>query len=475
MQSFSKAALGLAIVFTIAACDSPDDPIPGALNPLEPRASVRFFHAVPDAPDVNITVGGTVAAVELEFGEATSFSNLAVGTNAVTVDANVPGGTATVIGPADIAFDITNDYTIVAAGEVDAAGTPIAPIIVANPESAVGAGNVRVEVVHAAPNAPAVDIFVTAPGANLIGEMPIAGGATPFGANSGQIEVLAGDYQIRVTAPGSTMPLFDSGTIALAAGSDLMVVAMDNTGPGSAPITLAVSGGITSFQILDVDTPAEVRVVHAVPDLNGVDVYVNDAMAMGMPAIPGLDFPGVVPAPVPADSDTFIEFAPGDLNVLVTVAGQPGIIGIPATDIPLEAGQQYTIFASNTLGAGIEAYITEDDTRAIATEARTRIIHLAPSAGLVDIYVTAPMADITNLDPTFEDIDFGDETGYVRLPGDDYDVTVTLADTKTAAIGPATISLEAGGVYTAVARDPDGFAPITTNPNGFGLILLDDF
>jgi hypothetical protein len=46
---------------------------------------------------------------------------------------------------------------------------------------------------------------------------------------------------------------------------------------------------------------------------------------------------------------------------------------------------------------------------------------------------------------------------------------VTATGTKTAAIGPATITVTNNGVYTAVARDNvGGGMPL-------GLILLDDF
>ena len=48
-------------------------------------------------------------------------------------------------------------------------------------------------------------------------------------------------------------------------------------------------------------------------------------------------------------------------------------------------------------------------------------------------------------------------------------MTVTPAGTKTAAIGPANITVNAGGVYTIVARDP------LPGSGTFGLILLDDF
>jgi hypothetical protein len=70
-----------------------------------------------------------------------------------------------------------------------------------------------------------------------------------------------------------------------------------------------------------------------------------------------------------------------------------------------------------------------------------------------------------------EDVDFGGDTGYLSLEPGTYDVSVTLADTKTVAIGPATVTLDAGGVYTAVARDPD----VDVGNDPFGLILLDDF
>ena len=79
--------------------------------------------------------------------------------------------------------------------------------------------------------------------------------------------------------------------------------------------------------------------------------------------------------------------------------------------------------------------------------------------------------DLTTVDPTITGFEFKENTGFIELAAGTYDVTVTVEDSKTAAIGPARIVVENGNVYTAIARDPD---PQVTNDT-LGLILMDDF
>ncbi len=45
-----------------------------AQDPTETDASVRFVHASPDAPAVDVIVDGAVVAPNLVFGQATDFS-----------------------------------------------------------------------------------------------------------------------------------------------------------------------------------------------------------------------------------------------------------------------------------------------------------------------------------------------------------------------------------------------------------------
>ena len=154
----------------------------------------------------------------------------------------------------------------------------------------------------------------------------------------------------------------------------------------------------------------------------------------------------------------------GATNVL-RAAGK----GIAAATLVLDAGVSYSVLAVGELDNIEPLVITEADRRRVATEARVRIVHGSPTAGAVDIYVTAQDADISTLSPAFSNVPFRAETGLVALAPGDYDITVTPAGSKSAAIGPVSVSLEGGGLYGAVARDNEGGGvPL-------GLILLDDF
>ncbi|MEM7611150.1 MAG: DUF4397 domain-containing protein [Pseudomonadota bacterium] len=429
---------------TLAGCDIFDDDDDD--NPLVTPASLRVLHASPDAPAVNVLVDGAVTIAGADYKAGTAFSNLTPGSYSVQVDGIVPGGTTPVIGPVDLDLESGIRYTVIATGEV----ANIAPQIIAAPFESVPAGSVRATVVHAAPNAPEVTVFVTAPGTDLSGEAPL--GTFSFGGTLGPAEIPNGDYQIRVTLNDDV--IYDSGTVTLADGAELVIAAVETATPTEAaesPISLIVLDGNGAAEIADIDTPTGFRVIHNSPDAPAVDVVVND----------DFDNPILEDVPYTAFSD-FINVPAATYNVKVTAANAPGTIVIDA-DVPLDAGQEYSVYAIDEL-ASIRPQVLEDDRRSVATEAKVRIVHGSPSAGPVDIVITA--ADGSTQE--FQGVEFEAETGYLALAAGSYDVAVSVAGTTTVAIA-APITVEAGGVYTAVARDPE---PGQTD---FGLILLDDF
>lgn len=440
----TKGLIVASLAVGLTACNSDSD---DAITPVA-KSHLRFIHAAYDAPRVNITYGNQTLD-NIDYQGASAWIEVDSGSYPVSVEANLPGDNADVISET-LLLNEDMTYSVLAVGSV--ADTSIEPLVVSNTLSDVTAGNVRVQVVHAASTAPTVDVYVTAPMADIEVEQPLATAA--YKDATGQVEVPAGSYQIRLTPAGSKTVVYDSGEVELAAGADLLVIATTNTGTGSSPVSLLASDGTDSFILWDVNSKADIRVVHAVPDAPAVDVIANNALNL----FDGVAFPDVT-AYLSVDANTYL--------IDVAVDSDNSIVAIDDAQITLEKGKFYTAFANSEL-ATIGLDLVTDMPRPIATAAKVRIFHAAPSAGNVDIYVT-PDGDIANVEPAFAGVAFTtpmlSETGYVELAAGDYIVTVTAAGTKTVAIETGILGLEVNKVYTAIAIDSDNGPTLLTADN----------
>lgn len=440
------AALSL-VVFT--ACNDSNN------NDVSiPKASVAVLHASPDAPKVDVLVNDDTVLEAVDFTEGSELLTLASDTYTIAVDGILPGDErTTVIGPVDLPFDANTRYVIIAANSLEM----IEPIVVTADVTGVASDQVRVQVVHATASAPEVDVYVTAPDADINDTEPL--GTFGYKGDLGPVEVPADNYQVRVTLKDTKNVLFDSGSVPLTGGSDLVIAAVKNTkvGDGYAPIQLVVLDGTTSSVITDKNTPAFVRVIHDSPDAPPVDIIVNNNF--NEPLVEDFGYTDFTP---------YVNVASGTYNIKVAVADTQNAV-IDA-NVTFEKGSMQSVYAVNEV-AEIEPLILHDDNRSVATEAKVRLVHGSPTAGTVDIYVTAPDANISNVEPAFSGIQFKDETGYVSLAEGDYQVRVTPTGSKDAVIDTGALSLSTGGIYTAVARD----ATMNEEDGTFGLILLDDF
>jgi hypothetical protein len=213
--------LGLAASAFLAGCSDDDD---SGVGPAT-EAGVRVVHASPDAPSVDVLVDDAQVLSSVPYLGSSSYLEVPAGNRNVKVNA---AGTTTTVIDVDLPLTTGTDYTVIAGGLV----ADIAPIVVEDDRSAPASGNVKVRAVHGAPSAPAVDIYVTAPGADL-GTATPALTNVPFSAASDYVTVPAGDYQVRVTPAGTKIVAIDSGTLALAAGQVRTVIAVDSPGGGA--------------------------------------------------------------------------------------------------------------------------------------------------------------------------------------------------------------------------------------------------
>lgn len=208
------AMLGMAA--TVAAC-SDDDPVD--------TTRLRAVHLSPDAPNVDILVNGSQVASDVAYEENTGYLTVPSGTTDILVQ---PVGTNVNAIDASPDLDPNTDYTVLAANLV----ADIEPILLTDNNQAPTSGNVKVRIVHGAPSAPAVDVYVTAPGADLATATPTLTNVS-FGVASGYLSVPAGSYQIRVTPTGTKTVVIDSGSVPLASGQIRTVIATDAPGGGA--------------------------------------------------------------------------------------------------------------------------------------------------------------------------------------------------------------------------------------------------
>ncbi|MBK1872772.1 DUF4397 domain-containing protein [Marinobacter sp. 1-3A] len=462
----TKVALTMALAASamlVGCSDNDNDSVT-----QQPTSKVRAVHAASDAPAVNVLVDGSPAISGAEFKQAAVISPT-LGTYALAVEAILPGGsTTTVIDPTDVTLEDGFDYDVIAVGEVG----NIDALILADDGSRTDANAVRLRVAHLSPAAQAaaagpVDVYVTAFGAEL---PPEANFSFSFKESIGPLELPANDYQIRVTPAGSGTVVFDSGKVSLQAGTNLLIGAVDNTGANgdASPISLVVLNGGDVAEIYDTDQAAGVRVVHASSDAPNVDVYVDGQST----PLADIAFGSVAPF---AFLDGYAALPAGDARIQVAAAGTGlggGLVVIDET-LPLVNGQGYTALAVGQL-AGIEALVVEDQVRSIATQASLRIIHASTQAGNVDIYlVPGTQSGIGNFAPALSNVPFKAVTDYLAVADGTYNVYITPTGTGTVAISAEGVELNAGDVYTAVARDadPGEQAPL----NQLGLILFDNF
>jgi hypothetical protein len=188
------------------------------------------------------------------------------------------------------------------------------------------AGDACLHVVHASPDAPAVDVYVD--GAEALGDLA-------FGATSGWVALPAGDHQIQVTAAGSEIEtaVIDAD-VTLEEGAAYEVAA---TGPLAEIQPQVFQVNLSAIGSED-EAMARVRVVHASPDAPAVDVAVTGGDIL----IENLAFP---------EASDYLSVPAASYDLEVRPTGTTDV----ALDLPgvaFDAGMVYSIYAVGQVADG---------------------------------------------------------------------------------------------------------------------------
>lgn len=300
-----------------------DDP---ATSPMS--TNLRFVHASPDAPPVDITLtDGSVVFDDIAFGGS---AKVALPAGTATVQVRVAETGRVVLTFADIALAARANVTIYAVGRLangslDAIAVPDAPSS-GNAVTDLAPAGATLRVAHLSPDAPPVDIYVD-------GQLVSGLESVPFATVSGYLSVLAATYDLSAFVENTTTSPVIAASVTLLPGTATTVAA---TG-------LLSANDLQPLVLTDVRTPnsgggALVRFVHASPDAPAVDV-----VAAGGPVLfDGIAFRGAT---------VYGAVAAGTYSLEVRVdAG--GALALAVPGVQLQAGQTYTIFAIGRTGDG---------------------------------------------------------------------------------------------------------------------------
>jgi hypothetical protein len=208
-----------------------------SLSAQSATGRVRVMHASPDTPAVDIFVDGAKAVTALAFPSDTGYVPLPAGTHNVKVFVSPSDGTGDPALETDLNVAAGTDYTVLAVGLVGDGSLALLPLQDNNATPANGKAHVRL--IHASPDAPAVDVAVA--GTNTLVFENVA-----FKATGDYTPVDAGTYNLEVRAAGTT-------TVALAVNG---LPLKDRAVYSVVAVGLLEDGSLAAIPLLDADTPA---------------------------------------------------------------------------------------------------------------------------------------------------------------------------------------------------------------------------
>lgn len=400
-------------------------------------ARLRLVHALAGVGPVNLAVDGAVIFTNIAYAAATPYVSLAAGQHTLTI--TLVGATRPLLNQG-VTLAGEADHTALAAGATGALSLTLLEDDNARPAE----GKARLRVVHAAPNAPAVDV------AN--GEdMPFLFGLAA-GDASAYAPLDAGLYDLRLQLAGFKTALATLPPTALADGR---VYTLFLIGQMAQAAETAAPAALQAVLSQDAAPPGRVRFIHAIQSQGSLSL-----LADGVPLFAG------VPYTIDANGSAVTQYAelpPGSHQFAVVTPTAPGS-PLATLTLDVASDQDYTLvvtpgqftpgllWVANSAAAVMAqqpAAIAQYDDNSLPAmgQARVRLLHAWSDARAIQLAIRNGAA----LTPAVGQRQASD---YVSLAAG----VATTLEVRDAATGARLalllpMSLQEGVVYTVVVRD----------------------
>ena len=330
--------------------------------------------------------------------------------------------------------------TLALIGSVVTAVGPVAGASGTAMESSTSAQDTaQLRVVHASPDAPAVDVTVD-------NETVLSN--VSFGAVSDYLHVAAGPHQVRIAAADDPSTVVFDDEVTLAAGTMTTLAATGELSQGAGSAFAPVAYSDDAFA--PAPDEAAVRVVHLSPDAPAVDVTTANGTVV---LADDLTF---------RNASDYLTVPAGDYTVAIRAATETNDGPVVTTvNLSLASGAAYSALAMGYLdpaaapaNTSFRVQPAEDGVRALTfptgapgdvTQQSTalRVMHASPDAPPVDVYVDGQRV--------LRYVTFASASQYLALDAGTYNVTVTAASQPDTVVFEDDVTVEARTVTTLTA------------------------
>lgn len=386
-------------------------------------AKIRVVNVIPDAAAISLQLDNDPPLVNaLAFQGLTQYLSAGRGSREFKVSANA--GTTFAI---DTTLSVgANNYSYIVYGPVASAQSVL---VLESGLTTPNSGTFNFRVINVAAGIGAVDVYLTAAGADLNSTSPnIANVGT--GATSSLVPVNTGSYELRVTAAGTKDVIYDTGVQAFT----------NNQGTYQAVIYTKGSAKLPNVAVLNVDSTgtgqvndnllAEFKVLNASSLASPLNVLVDGNIVLS-----NIPFAGI--------SD-YVTASAGSHSFAVQATATPGanLLTLVAT---LASATDTSLAFSGPAGALVPLVLNDNNLPSPAGRARVRFVNVSPGLGPLDVYV--------NFSKQLSGLASNSGSSYIEITADAtigtlYEFDFNIAGTTSVALKLPSVSIIAGHTYT---------------------------
>jgi Domain of unknown function (DUF4397) len=409
LNAVRRIALFLFATALLAACYNGSD---------RSKAQVRLVNASYGHASLDLRLQDVLAQSVAGYGSATGYSEADPNATAATL---ASAGAATTLASFTTSLGRDKYFTVLAYGSAGA----LKQVVLDDNVAAPAEGKTLLRVVHAAPDAGSLDVYVTASGDPLASSSAVQTGSTFTGSVPTPVTVNSGTWQVRITAAGSKTDVrLNLPSLVLPNRQVVTLVLTPSPGGTLVNALLLVQQGALSRQDT---TQARVRAVAGVAPVAAVAVTLGDVTLLAGNG----NFPAV--------AGEYALVNAGTAAPTIRVSGVA--VGPPNTN--LLAGGDYTLLVYGTQAAPSSVWLIDDNRLPTSGQARLRLVNgvggLSGTAAMtLSSAVVASGVATGSASPTYAEVS-------ARASAE---ISVVSSTSAVGLYGPVTPTLAAGANYS---------------------------